>query len=110
LLHTSSVDEEGDISVSQLLLIMGLLVLSPVLAQTPVPLRGKLAGDYKGKPRRRGTVAIVPVELVDIVADGERVRGGVSNYRRPAGNCISENTPFKGTYKDGTQSIKSQRL
>ncbi len=34
----------------------------------------------------------------------------MSDYRNPAGNCVSENTPFKGTYKDGTLTIRSEKL
>lgn len=34
----------------------------------------------------------------------------MSDYRSPAGNCASENTPFKGTYKDGTLTIRSEKL
>jgi len=79
-------------------------------AQAPVPLPGKLVGEYlftspSGKKR-----SVVPVELTDIKAEGDKVSGIVSNYRSHDGNCVSDNTPFSGTYQDGLLSIKSKPM
>ena len=48
--------------------------------------------------------------LSDGTGGYENVKGVVSTYRSPAGNCVSENTAFKGTYKDGSLRIKSGPL
>ena len=52
---------------------------------------------------------MIPLELSQITTDGENVNGVVS-YRSPAGNCVSDNTAFKGTYREGVLSIKSGKM
>lgn len=73
-------------------------MLCPVaLAQTAVP--AKLVGAYRGNPDPKGYVSVNPVELANVSVDGEKARG-ILNTRSPAGNCISENSPVAGTFKD----------
>jgi hypothetical protein len=97
-------------TINTLLSLVLFVGTASILAQTSVPLPGKLTGSYQDKARRAGKMAVIPVELTDISTDGEKVSGIVSNYRSPAGNCISDNTPFKGTYKDGLLNAKSEKL
>ena len=81
-----------------------------VVAQTSAPPPTKLGGTYFYNYRMSSWSVVIPVELSEITADGENVRGVLSNYRSPAGNCISDNTAFSGAYKDGVLRIKSQPL
>jgi hypothetical protein len=92
------------------LVLFGLAVVSPLLAQPSAPLPGKLAGQYEWHGPTNRKSATIPVELSAVTADGENVKGIVSAYRTPLGNCVSDNTPFTGTYKDGVLSIKSGPL
>jgi hypothetical protein len=92
------------ISIGAALLIGNALVV----AQTSAPLPTKLGGSYLYKYRNSWKSAVIPVELSEIAIDGENVRGILSSYRSPAGNCISDNTAFSGTYKDGVLRLKSQ--
>ena len=98
-------------NVRHLLSLVSVVAVSPLLAQTSAPLPGKLSGEYQwhssGSMRKNLSI---PVALSEITSDGDKVTGVVSAYRSPAGNCISEGTPFNGTYKDGTLSIKSGPL
>src|SRR5580765_5808539 len=85
-----------------------LLGISIAVAQTSSPLPSTLTGQYywqSGQKRKP-----IAVELSNISADGESVKGVVSKYSSPAANCISDDTPFNGTYKDGTLRIKSAPL
>lgn len=52
----------------------------------------------------------MPVDLVDIKVNGEVVTGTVANYSSAAGNCVSDKTPFNGTYKKGQLSIMSMPM
>lgn len=82
-------------------------MLCPVaLAQTAVP--AKLVGAYRGNPDPKGYVSVNPVELANVSVDGEKARG-ILNTRSPAGNCISENSPVAGTFKDGILNVRSER-
>ena len=87
-----------------------LLGISIAMAQTSPPLPSTLAGQYLWRSASGHRMKSIPVELTSIVVDGENVQGVVSQYSSPAANCISENTPFKGTYKDGSLRIKSAPL
>jgi hypothetical protein len=53
---------------------------------------------------------VVPVELSEIKAEGDKVSGVVSKYQTPNGGCVASNTPFSGTYQDGVLSIKSKPM
>jgi hypothetical protein len=97
-------------SIRHLLLLVGMVAVTPVLAQTSAPLPGKLAGKYDWHSRDNRKIAAISVELSEITTDGENVKGVVSAYRSPLGNCVSDNTAFKGTYKDGALSVKSGPL
>ena len=97
-------------AIRHLLFLVGMVAVSPLLAQTSAPLPGKLAGQYDWHSRDNRRIVAIAVELSEITTDGENVKGVVSAYRSPAGNCVSENTAFKGTYKDGALSIKSGSL
>ena len=81
-----------------------------VVAQSSTALPTKFAGHYQSHAGRGGKTNIIPVELADVTVDGDNVRGILSNYRSPASNCLADNTPFSGTYRDGTLSVKTQRL
>ena len=76
--------------------------------QTSQPLPNRLVGAYHTSKGHRANT--IPVELSGINVDGENVTGVVSEFRTVAGTCVAENTPFAGTYKDGTLSIKSKPL
>ena len=93
-----------------LLSLVGVAAVSPLLAQTSASLPGKLAGQYDWHSRDNRRIVAIPVELSEITTDGEKVKGIVSAYRSPAGNCVSENTAFDGTYRDGALSIRSGPL
>ena len=97
-------------NIRHLLSLVGVVAVSPLLAQTSAPLPGKLAGNYDWHSRDNRRIVAISVELSEITTDGEKVKGVRSAYRSPAGNCISESTPFNGTYKDGALSIKSGPL
>jgi hypothetical protein len=97
-------------NIRHLLFLVGMVAVSPLLAQTAAPLPGKLAGKYDWHSRDNRRIVAIAVELSEITTDGENVKGVVSAYRSPVGNCVSENTAFKGTYKDGALSIKSGPL
>jgi hypothetical protein len=92
------------------LFLLGMVAISPLLAQPVAVLPGKLAGEYQWRSSGGKKNLAIPVELSQITADGENVKGVVSAYRSPSGNCISENTAFNGTYKDGALRIKSSPL
>ena len=79
-----------------------------LLAQTSVVPPSKLAGHYSFTKGKKAEV--FEVELTGINVDGDKVSGVLSKFRNPSGNCISENTPFKGTYKDGELNVKSDAL
>ena len=83
---------------------------APVVAQSSIPPPAKLEGAYTFKNARNGKNVVIPVGLSEITVDGENVRGILSAYRSPAGYCISDNTAFFGTYKDGVLRVKSQPL
>lgn len=53
---------------------------------------------------------VIPVEMNKIKVTGEKVTGVVSRYSNSAGTCVADSTPFTGTYKDGTLSIKSKPM
>ena len=95
-------------SCESLLVVVISMASSLAMAQTMAPLPTRLEGTYTFQGPRR--LYVIPLELSSIKAEGENVTGVVSSYRSPQGNCLSDNTPFKGTYKDGTLSIKSDRL
>ena len=97
-------------NIRHLLSLVGVVAVSPLLAQTSAPLPGKLAGHYDWHSRDNMRIFAISVELSEITTDGENVKGVVSAYRSPLGNCVSDNTAFKGTYKDGALSIKSGSL
>ena len=97
-------------SIRHLLFLVGMVAVTPVPAQKSAPLPGKLAGKYDWHSRDNRKIVAISVELSDVTTDGENVKGVVSTYRSPAGNCVSENTAFKGTYKDGSLRIKSGPL
>ena len=97
-------------NIRYLLSLVGVVAVSPLLAQTPGSLPGKLAGQYDWHSRDNRRIVAIPVELSEIATDGENVKGVLSAYRSPAGNCVSENTAFNGTYKDGALSIHSGPL
>ena len=79
-------------------------------AQNPVPLPGRLVGQYTLAADRYNKTTVMPVDLEDIKANGEMVTGIVANYRSAAGNCVSDKTPFSGTYKSGQLSILSMPM
>ena len=97
-------------SIRHWLFLLGMVAISPLLAQPAAPLPGKLAGEYQWRSGSGKKNLAIAVELSQITTEGENVKGVVSAYRSPAGNCISENTAFNGTYKDGALSIKSSAL
>ena len=97
-------------NIMHLLSLVSVVAVSPLLAQTSAPLPGKLAGQYDWHSSNNRKISAIPVELSAITAEGENVKGVLSAYRSPAGNCVSENTAFNGTYKDGALSIKSGPL
>ena len=97
-------------NIGHFLCVVGVLAVSPLLAQTSAPLPGRLAGQYDWHNSTNRRISAISVELSEITAEGENVKGVLSAYRSPAGNCVSENTAFNGTYKDGALSIKSGRL
>ena len=97
-------------NIRHLLYSLGVVALSPLLAQTSIPLPGKLSGHYDWQSSSNRKSFTISVELSEITTDGENVKGVVSAYRSPAGNCVSENTAFNGTYKDGALNIKSDPL
>ena len=92
------------------LFLFGMVAAGPLLAQPAAPLPGKLSGEYQWRSSAGKKNLAIPVELSQITADGENVKGVVSAYRSPGGNCVSENTAFNGTYKDGALKIKSSPL
>ena len=96
--------------IAHLISLVGMVVVNPLLAQTSAPLPAKLTGQYDWHSPANKKLMVIPVELSEMTSDGENVKGVLSNYRSPAGNCVSDNTPFKGTYKDGALSIKSGPL
>ena len=79
-------------------------------AQNPDPLPGRLVGTYAVTTGGNNKINVVPVELTEIKVAEERVSGIVANYRTPNGFCISENTPFNGTYQNGMLSVRSRPL
>lgn len=87
-----------------------LLGSAVALAQTTVAMPAKLVGSYTYRYAKSGKTAVIPVELSEMIAEGDTVRGRVTVYRSPAGNCISDNTPFSGVYKDAVLRIKSEPL
>ena len=103
-------NREDNMNIRHLLFLVGMVAVSPLLAQTAAPLPGKLAGKYDWHSRDNRRIVAIAVELSEITTDGENVKGVVSAYRSPVGNCVSENTAFNGTYKDGALSIKSGPL
>ena len=97
-------------NIKRLLSVVSMVAVSPLLAQTSAPLPAKLAGQYLWENNRKESrVEVIPVELSEITTIGDYVKGVVS-YRSPVGNCVSDNTAFKGTYKDGVLSIKSDKM
>lgn len=98
-------------NIRQVLFFVGVVAVSPLLAQTSAPPPKRLAGQYDWHSSgNTSKIRAMPVELSEITADGENVNGVVSDYRSPAGNCISENTFFQGTYKDGVLNVRSAPL
>ena len=97
-------------NIRHFLSLVGVVAVSPLLAQTAAPIPGKLAGQYDWHSSTNRKIVAISVELSEITTDGENVKGVVSAYRGPAGNCVSENTAFDGTYKNGALSIKSCQL
>ena len=97
--------DSSRISALSLMLFFG---ITSAFAQTAPPLTAKLVGSYQTSTGHRANV--VPVELSDIKVDGDRVTGIISNYQTVSGNCIAKNTPFTGTYRDGTLAIQSERM
>jgi hypothetical protein len=87
---------------------VALFVAPLAAAQTAPSLPGKLSGAGMVSGSHRGTVN--PVELSQIKQDGDQVTGIISNYRTTNGNCEANNTPFTGTYVNGSLKIKSSRL
>ncbi len=79
-------------------------------AQNPDPLPGRLVGQYTLAAGKYNKTNIMPVDLVDIKVNGEVVTGIVANYSSAMGNCISDKTPFNGTYKKGQLSIMSMPM
>jgi hypothetical protein len=80
------------------------------VAQNPDPLPGRLVGSFSVTTGGKNKLNVVPVELTDIKLNGEKVTGIVANYRSPNGYCVSDKTPFTGTYQGGRLSIKSAAL
>ena len=97
-------------NITHLLCWFSMVAVNPLLAQTSAPLPAKLAGQYDWHSPANKKLMVIPVELSEMTSDGENVKGVLSAYRSPAGNCVSDNTAFKGTYKDGALSIKSGPL
>jgi hypothetical protein len=87
-----------------------LCVTTVASSQNPETLPGRLVGGYTESYGKAGKTAILPVELTNIKSEGERVTGVVAEYRSRLGNCVSDMTPFEGTYKDGQLSIKSKAM
>ena len=79
-------------------------------ARNPDPLPGRLVGQYTLAAGRYNKTNAMPVDLEDIKVNGEVVTGIVANYRSAAGNCISDKTPFNGTYKNGQLSVMSMPM
>jgi hypothetical protein len=91
-----------------LLSFVGIVAVSPLQAQSPAPLPETLAGQYLWEnTRKESRMEVISVKLSEITTEGESVKGVVSDYRSPAGYCVSDNTPFKGSYKDGALNISS---
>ena len=94
-----------------LISLIGMVAVCPLLAQTPPTLPGSLLGQYSWQSNRSASkTEVILVELSQITTDGENVNGIVSTYRSPAGNCVSDNTAFRGTYRDGVISIRSGNM
>jgi len=90
--------------------LAALCTATAATAQNPDPLPGRLVGQYTLVAGRNNKINVVPLELADIKVEGEKVTGIVANYRSPAGNCISDKTPFNGTYQNGQLIIKSMPM
>jgi hypothetical protein len=59
---------------------------------------------------RYNKTTVMPIDLENIKVNGELVTGIVANYRSAAGNCVSDKTPFNGTYKNGQLSVLSMSM
>ncbi len=75
-------------------------------AQTPA-LPTTLSGDWYWVNASGSKRTVLELELSGIGLDGESVRAILTKYRSPLGNCIADNTPFTGTFKDGELVGKS---
>ena len=85
---------------------------SLALAQpSSAPLKANLVGQYTWNAPGGGMKSgSFDVELSQIKIDGESVSGILSKFRNPNGRCVADNTPLKGSYKDGTLSLETDPL